>query len=76
MRSRAVNAFGKDFMSRVNALDIKGAMNALVRQYSFPNGAHVSNISNRDNHAVVNQYITTNNPNYSYARASKYVRAL
>lgn len=76
MRSRAVQTFGKEFMAQVNALNISGALNTLVRQYAIPNGAHISNISNRDNHAVVNQYISTNNPNYSYARASKYVRAL
>lgn len=76
MRSKAVQTFGQQFMAQVNALNIPGALNALVRHYTLPQSAQVSNISNRDNHAVVNQYISTNNPNYTYARASKYVRAL
>lgn len=76
MRSKAVQTFGQQFMAQVNALNIPGALNALVRHYTLPQSAQISNISNRDNHAVVNQYISTNNPNYTYARASKYVRAL
>jgi len=76
MRSKAVQTFGQQFMAQINALNIPGALNTLVRHYTVPQTAHVNNISNRDNHATLNQTIYTNSPDYSYRRASRYVRAL
>lgn len=76
MRAGAVKAFGEQFMRNINSLNIAGAVSALAKNYAInmPNGANY--VTNYDNHASVNQTIYTNNPDYSYRRASRYVRAL
>lgn len=76
MRAKAVRTFGEVFMRNVNQLNIPGAVNALAKQYAFNNPTSNSYVNNYDNHASVNQTIITNNADYSYKRASRFVRAL
>lgn len=75
MNTRAVKAMGPSFFRRLNHLDIKGAMVQASRRFGTM-AYNVSNVTNHDNHAVVNQYITTNNEQYSYRRARRFVEAL
>lgn len=79
----AVKKFGNRFMERVNNLDIKGAMKELsiragmgARTTNISRSNNISNKKINNNNAVVNQYITTNNPNWTYRRASRYARSL
>lgn len=80
MRRQAVQAFGVDFMRRINSLNVGGAIERLYRM--FPNGGTfmpaLTQVSNRnDNRNVsVNQNIYTNNPSYTYRRASRWAHAL
>ncbi len=79
VKREAVDRFGKAFMDRVNALDIDGAFARLTRANGrLPRFTGVTNYYNnqRDNHATVNQKIITNNPNYTYRRAGRFVRAM
>lgn len=76
MRAKAVRTFGEAFMQNVNQLNIAGAINSLAKQYAFNNPTAASYVNNYDNHASVNQTIITNNADYSYKRASRFVRAL
>ena len=76
MRAKAVRTFGEVFMRNINQLNIPGAVNALAKQYAFNNPTSNSYVNNYDNHASVNQTIITNNADYSYKRASRFVRAL
>lgn len=76
MRAKAVRTFGEVFMQNVNHLNIAGAINSLAKQYAFNNPAAASYVNNYDNHASVTQNIITNNADYSYKRASRFVRAL
>lgn len=75
MNTKAVKTMGPSFFRRLNHLDIKGAMANVSRRFN-PYGYSVNNITTRDNHATVNQYITTNNEQYSYRRARRFVEAL
>lgn len=82
MRRKAVGTFGTDFMRKVNALDIKGAMASLMMR----GGAHImptygasvtnNNTVNKTNNARVTQNIYSNNPNFAYRRANRWVGAL
>lgn len=79
MRRSAVSTLGKQFMERINALDIAGAVKSLY--YRRLPGISAPIITNnyshqRDNHATYNQYNYTNNPSFIYRRASKWVRGL
>lgn len=82
MQKKAVSTFGKDFMRRVNALDIKGAMASLaLRGGAHIMSAHGMNINNsrtvtKTNNARVTQNIYTNNPNFTYRRANRWIGAL
>lgn len=77
---RAVDFFGVEFMRRVNNLDIVGAM----RELSAKAGSVVSNakqtvINNNitnNNSPTINQNIQTNNPNFAFKRANRFVTAL
>lgn len=75
MNTKAVKAMGPSFFRKLNHLDIEGAMAQVSRRFS-PMAYSVNNITNHDNHATVNQYITTNNEQYSYRRARRFVEAL
>lgn len=81
MRKKAVSTFGADFMRRVNSLDIKGAMASLMmrggsRVSKSYGSAIVNNTVNRTNNAKVTQNIYSNNPNFAYRRANRWVGAL
>ena len=72
----AVNAFGLEFMNRINNLDLAGALRSITRgslAHAF-GGFTVNNT--RDNHANLTQNIYTNNAGYGFRRADRYVRAL
>lgn len=79
-RKQAVDFFGVEFMRRVNNLDIVGAM----RELSAKAGSVVSNakqtvINNNitnNNSPTINQNIQTNNPNFAFKRANRFVTAL
>lgn len=82
MQRKAVSTFGRDFMRRVNALDIKGAMASLaMRGGAHILGARGMSINNsrtvtKTNNAKVTQNIYTNNANFAYRRANRWVGAL
>lgn len=78
MNRRAVGKYGVGFMQRLNNLDLNGALQSLsVRMGGMlPNvGRSVINNTTNNNQSVA-QYISTNNPNYSYRRANRFVRSL
>ena len=78
-RRAAVNHFGIDFMRKINQLDVKGAMNALMAKA----GAHASAANrqtNITNNTYNNQRVTiTNNGNtgagFTFRNASRFVGA-
>lgn len=78
MRRKAVNKFGQDFMRRVNALDVKGALRSLMTRSGMSviprQTSTVNNVKN--NNAKVTQNIYSNNPNFAYRRANKWVGQL
>ena len=78
-RRAAVNHFGIDFMRKINQLDVKGAMNALMAKA----GAHAS-VANRQTNITNNTYNNqrvniTNNGNtgagFTFKNASRFVGA-
>ena len=77
-RKAAVDAFGKDFMDKVNALNIKGAINTLFHRYPTLAGmTYVANNSRSyDNHAAVHMTINNASQYYSQRIADRWVRAL
>lgn len=81
MRRRAVNAYGARFMQHLNNLDLGGALRSLsLRTGSnlIPQGMTIYNnrTTNNNNNARVTQNITTNNPNFAFMRANRFVGAL
>lgn len=79
-RRRAVKAFGKDFMQRVNSLDVDGAMRALNarfgNQISNSSTSTVNNVINNNNNQRVTQNITTNSEKFAFRRASRFAGAI
>lgn len=76
---KAVKHFGVEFMQRLNHLDLEGALRSIsTRAASGLGGGNVIHITNdnRQNNAKVNQTIYTNNPNYTFRRANRFVEAL
>lgn len=79
MRKAAVNRFGAGFMSRINNMDIDGAIKALsIRAGAgvFSRGGMVTNNYSRDNHANVTFNIGKASQGYSQRRANRWARAL
>lgn len=79
MRKAAVNRFGAGFMSRINNMDIDGAIKALsIRAGAgvFSKGGVVTNNYSRDNHANVTFNIGRASQGYSQRRANRWARAL
>lgn len=77
-RREAVNKFGIDFMRRVNNLDVRGAMQALLnRDYSGTSIGRQSIVTTtvNDNRRVT-QNINTNNPQFASMSAGRYAGAL
>lgn len=80
-RKKAVDYFGVGFMQKINHLDLEGAIRSLSvrasRALSPTLTQSVTNhIDNRQNNARVNQTIYTNNQNYTFRRANRFVGAL
>lgn len=78
MRRRAHSAFGTEFMKRVNALDVDGAMRALSLRAGSGvfRRAAITNNYTRDNHANVTFNVNRATQGYSQRRASRWARAL
>lgn len=73
MRKGATDYFGSKFMQKINHLDLGGALDSLsARMASKLAGG--TTIHNHNNQKVV-QYITTNNENWSFMRANRFIRA-
>ena len=80
-RRAAVEHFGRAFMDRINALDLRGALRSLtVNGYATPysNGGFIrsDNRTYKDNHAVINQTFNHASGDYGFRRAGRFVRAL
>lgn len=77
-RRAAVEHFGRVFMDRINALDLRGALRSLQIATPFSTGGFIRNETRnyRDNHAVVNQTFNNSSMNYGMRRANRFVRAL
>lgn len=77
MKKKAVDFFGINFMRRVNNLDIRGAMNTLMAKAgSMANVGRQTVINNTyNNNQKVVQNINTNNSDFAYRSASRFVGA-
>lgn len=77
-RRAAVEHFGRVFMDRINALDLRGALRSLQIATPYSTGGFIKNETRnyRDNHAVVNQTFNNSSMNYGMRRANRFVRAL
>lgn len=77
-RRAAVEHFGREFMNRINQLDLNGALRSLRIAVPYATGGIVKNDSRsyRDNHAVVNQTFNHSSGNFGLRRANRFVRAL
>lgn len=77
MKKKAVDFFGVSFMRRVNNLDIRGAMNTLMAKAgSMANVGRQTVINNTyNNNQKVVQNINTNNSDFAYRSASRFVGA-
>lgn len=77
-KKQAVDFFGVDFMRKVNNLDVKGAMNALLTKAGTSVGVGRQSIVNNtvNNNQRITQNINTNNPNFAGARMGRFVGAL
>lgn len=81
MRKGAVDKLGQSFLSRLNSLDFKGAIDSMMHQYyrapSMQTMASYTNNSYDNRNITVNQNVSTNNPDYAGRRiVSRYARAL
>lgn len=79
MRRKAVEKLGAPFFNMLNRLDVSSAIDALMSRVAMPTAGSYISYDNRrtyDNHATVNQKIYTNNPSYTYRRASRWANAL
>lgn len=81
-RRSAVDAVGKEFMDRVNALDFRGALTALSKRVGMgmipgisQSFAFTSNETTNHN-GTINFYTTTNNPDYPHQVSGKWIRKL
>ena len=79
IRKKAVDHVGAGVLSLINRMDIPHAIDALMSRVRMPMGHQFVTYDNRksyDNHATVNQTINTNNPSFTYRRASRFAHAL
>ena len=79
VRKKAVDHIGAGVLSMINRMDIPNAIDALMSRVRMPMGHQFVTYDNRnsyDNHATVNQTINTNNPSFTYRRASRFAHAL
>ena len=77
-KKQAVDFFGVDFMRKVNAMDVRGAMDALLTKAGTAVGVGRQSIINNtvNNNQRITQNINTNNPNFANARMGRFVGAL
>lgn len=77
-KKQAVDFFGLDFMRKVNNMDVRGAMNALLTKARTSVGVGRQSIVNNtvNNNQRITQNISTNNPNFARARMGRFVGAL
>ena len=77
-KKQAVDFFGVDFMRKVNAMDVRGAMDALLTKAGTAVGVGRQSIVNNtvNNNQRITQNINTNNPNFASARMGRFVGAL
>lgn len=74
MRKGAVDYFGSTLFDRINALDIDGVYNSLIK--TLPGIRGGNNYYTKNNNAKVTQNIITNNPAYPMRRAWRFANAL
>lgn len=77
-RKQAVDFFGTDFMRSVNAMDVRGAMQALLTKAGSATNIGRQSIFNNtvNNNQRITQNISTNNPNFAGVRMGRFVGAL
>lgn len=77
-RKQAVDTFGLDFMRKVNALDVRGAMQALMSRGSLVSTMNRSNVTNNiiNNNQRVTQNINSSNPNMATMSLGRFAGAL
>ena len=77
-KKQAVDFFGVDFMRKINNMDVRGAMNALLTKAGTSVGVGRQSIVNNtvNNNQRITQNINTNNPNFAGARMGRFVGAL
>lgn len=77
-KKQAVDFFGVDFMRKVNNMDVRGAMSALLSKAGTNVGVGRQSIVNNtvNNNQRITQNINTNNPNFARARMGRFVGAL
>ena len=77
-KKQAVDFFGLDFMRKVNNMDVRGAMNALLTKAGTSVGVGRQSIVNNtvNNNQRITQNINTNNPNFANVRMGRFVGAL
>lgn len=79
-RKKAVDTFGIRFFQRINHLDVAGAFRELSARFGSvvgtSRGTSITNNITNNNSPTINQHINTNNPNFAFKRANRYVMAL
>jgi hypothetical protein len=77
-KKQAVDFFGIDFMRKINNMDVRGAMQALMNRSGTNVGIGRQSIVNNtvNNNQRITQNISTNNPNFAKARMGRFVGAL
>ena len=77
-RKQAVDFWGMDFMRRVNAMDVRGAMNALLTKAGSNVGIGRQSILNHtvNNNQRVNMTISSNNANHVGVQMGRFIGAL
>lgn len=77
-KKQAVDFFGVDFMRKINNMDVRGAMDALLTKAGTSIGVGRQSVVNNtvNNNQRITQNINTNNPNFAKARMGRFVGAL
>ena len=74
---RASRAFGDNFMRKINAMDIPGAMDALMKRSKWtPSGGVYYTTNNYNNQSVTQNFSREKDSKTSYRRANRYLGAL
>lgn len=81
MRKGAVDAVGGAFLSRLNSLDIRGAIDSMMSRYYRPSSVATATSYTTNNYdqrdVTVNYAVKTNNPHYANRRiVSRFAHAL